>query len=621
MSISFFYRFIKNIDKYIKYQIITKLLLAIIIIPIYGFITNYLTSSNGKYVFANGDVIKFLMTPSGLIFSMFLFIVIIIEVIVELGGFITISSNARAGNKELGYIDILKHNFKILPKMMNVGGIFIIIYLGLMTPITGFGMRLNFFKGLSVPNFVLEYIDQSTFYSIIYLVCFLLLLYLGIKFIFTFNFMINLNIKPLKAMEYSFRLTSKNKLKMIKALFLIFATTTIVSIVVIFLWFMLVNIMASYLSLDNVKDRIIIVFLLQIQTLGVIIVSFLSSPFRCYCITEVFYDILEKGDEKAVFYKSGDKTAQACVENIYPCIREKDKKSLIDRIFSHKKIIFLLITVFLLVYSMVISIFTSEIMGYNKNIYVFAHRGYGYSMPENSISAIKRSIDEHLDYIEIDVQRTKDGHYVLNHDKTFKRVSVNKPSYIDKKIPQLTLKQIEALNIGSRDKVEKVPTLEKVLDTCRNNIKINLELKEDVNKKMIDDILKMIEERNMEKQVIITSLDYRNLKYIEDNNPKFDTGLIYFIKLGGYKNYKVDYMIMEEGEVKKGDIQKLRNMGKKIIVWTVNSSDSIDKYSKLPIYGIISDYPREVKHQIKENSKMGMDRLIISEFENRLDNK
>ena len=230
-----------------------------------------------------------------------------------------------------------------------------------------------------------------------------------------------------------------------------------------------------------------------------------------------------------------------------------------------------------------------------------------------------------VDYIEIDVQRTKDREYVLNHDKTFERVSYNKPDFINKKTLDLNLDQIKTLDIGSKISSEyageRVPTIEEVLDLCKNNININLELKEGVDNKMMDDLMDLVKKKGMKKQVFFTSLNINHIKYIEEKDSTFDTGIIYFIKLGNYNDVVSDYMIMEEREATESSIKKLHKNGKKVIVWTVNTQDSIDKFSKMDIDGIISDYPIEVKEAIDENAKMTPDDLIMSSFVRNIEDR
>lgn len=600
-------KFTVNIKKFLKYQIITRGLLSIIIIPIYGLLSGYLIQKDGSVVFTNGDILKFMLTPSGAIFLLFLFLIVVLEIIIEIGGYITISSKIEANYKESSYWEILKYNIRLLPRMLSVGGIIILLYVIFMAPMSGVGFKLSFLKGFDMPNFIMSEIDQNTLYTIIYSVGIILLIYVSLKFIFTFNYMIINNMKANEAIKASSKLFKENRKTVLKELAVMLIVTALISSIVLFIWLTLIVKISGQLNLDGYLSRIIMIALLQIQNFGILIISILLVPFECYYVTKLFYKLIDPKDIE------------------YPKIVEKTKKSMLDNILHKKKTLIAIALTALLLYSMTMGIFTREIIGYNNHIKIYGHRGYGVGTPENSISAIKKSIDNNIDYIEIDVQRTKDRKYVLNHDKTFERVSYEKPYFINKKVSDLNYSQIETLDIGRRVSQryagEKVPRIEEVLDVCKNKIKINLELKEGIDHEMIDDLMELVRKKGMKKQVFFTSLNIRDIEYIENKDSTFDTGLIYFIKLGNYGSVDADYMIMEEREATDSNIKKLHKKGKKVIVWTVNTQESIDKFSKMDIDGIITDYPLEVKEAVSENSKLTSNDLILSSFVRNLEDK
>lgn len=600
-------KFTVNIKKFLKYQIITRGLLSIIIIPIYGLLSGYLIQKDGSVVFTNGDILKFMLTPSGAIFLLFLFLIVVLEIIIEIGGYITISSKIEANYKESSYWEILKYNIRLLPRMLSVGGIIILLYVIFMAPMSGVGFKLSFLKGFDMPNFIMSEIDQNTLYTIIYSIGIILLIYVSLKFIFTFNYMIINNMKANEAIKASSKLFKENRKTVLKELAVMLIVTALISSIVLFIWLTLIVKISGQLNLDGYLSRIIMIALLQIQNFGILIISILLVPFECYYVTKLFYKLIDPKDIE------------------YPKIAEKTKKSMLDNILHKKKTLIAIALTALLLYSMTMGIFTREIIGYNNHIKIYGHRGYGVGTPENSISAIKKSIDNNIDYIEIDVQRTKDRKYVLNHDKTFERVSYEKPYFINKKVSDLNYSQIETLDIGRRVSQryagEKVPRIEEVLDVCKNKIKINLELKEGIDHEMIDDLMELVRKKGMKKQVFFTSLNIRDIEYIENKDSTFDTGLIYFIKLGNYGSVDADYMIMEEREATDSNIKKLHKKGKKVIVWTVNTQESIDKFSKMDIDGIITDYPLEVKEAVSENSKLTSNDLILSSFVRNLEDK
>jgi glycerophosphoryl diester phosphodiesterase len=76
--------------------------------------------------------------------------------------------------------------------------------------------------------------------------------------------------------------------------------------------------------------------------------------------------------------------------------------------------------------------------------------------PENSIDGIQQCIDMGVDMIETDLQKTRDGHFVLMHDKTLDRSTTGSGNVSD-----FTLDQIEQLRLRDRrGKVtsQQVPT-------------------------------------------------------------------------------------------------------------------------------------------------------------------
>ena len=84
-----------------------------------------------------------------------------------------------------------------------------------------------------------------------------------------------------------------------------------------------------------------------------------------------------------------------------------------------------------------------------------AHRGYynhDAGIIENSKTAFERAI-EHNYNIEMDISLTKDDKIVVYHDDTFKRLLK-----LDKKVSELTLKEIKELRYENGEFVELLET-------------------------------------------------------------------------------------------------------------------------------------------------------------------
>ncbi|MGW4548703.1 glycerophosphodiester phosphodiesterase [Streptomyces violaceorubidus] len=83
---------------------------------------------------------------------------------------------------------------------------------------------------------------------------------------------------------------------------------------------------------------------------------------------------------------------------------------------------------------------------------VIAHRGSSGMAPENTAAAIDLAVRQHADYIEIDVQRTKDGKLVNFHDCTMERTTdietlyPGRPHY---RVSDFTWNELSRLDAGS----------------------------------------------------------------------------------------------------------------------------------------------------------------------------
>lgn len=103
---------------------------------------------------------------------------------------------------------------------------------------------------------------------------------------------------------------------------------------------------------------------------------------------------------------------------------------------------------------------------------VFAHRGGADALPEHTLAAYLRALDEGADGVECDVRLTRDGHLVCVHDRRLERTS-NGTGPVSAK----TLAQLEELDFGSwhRPYVEELSvehtrllTLERLLTALRD---------------------------------------------------------------------------------------------------------------------------------------------------------
>ena len=107
------------------------------------------------------------------------------------------------------------------------------------------------------------------------------------------------------------------------------------------------------------------------------------------------------------------------------------------------------------------------------HVFVAMHRGDWRNFPENSKGAILSSIRLGADIVELDVHMTKDGRFILNHDRTLDRTTTGKG-----KVHDLTLAEIKQFKMRDKDGRPTdydVLTLEEALELTRGRILVNID--------------------------------------------------------------------------------------------------------------------------------------------------
>jgi glycerophosphoryl diester phosphodiesterase len=133
-----------------------------------------------------------------------------------------------------------------------------------------------------------------------------------------------------------------------------------------------------------------------------------------------------------------------------------------------------------------------------RSVQVMAHRGALRQAPENSAYAIEHAIADTVEWVEVDVRRTRDGHHILFHDSQVERTTDGRGLARDH-----TLAQMRALDAGSKFARKfagcRVLTLAEALELARGRVNLYLDCKE------IDPILlvREVTTARMEQQVVI----------------------------------------------------------------------------------------------------------------------
>jgi glycerophosphoryl diester phosphodiesterase len=211
------------------------------------------------------------------------------------------------------------------------------------------------------------------------------------------------------------------------------------------------------------------------------------------------------------------------------------------------------------------------------------HRGARAYEPENTLRSFERALQIGVNAVELDVRKTKDNHLVVIHDANISKTTNGKGL-----VNKLTLEEIKGF---STEKGERIPTLKEALDFIDKKVKILIELKEQGLEK---EVLKLVHENKLQKNVVIVSFFEDALRKVRELDGNVETGLIYVKHKNPLKaalDLKVQYLVGFYRFVHTTNVQKFHENGLKIVVWTVNTPEEIASYVKKGVDGIASDKP------------------------------
>jgi glycerophosphoryl diester phosphodiesterase len=261
-----------------------------------------------------------------------------------------------------------------------------------------------------------------------------------------------------------------------------------------------------------------------------------------------------------------------------------------------------------------------EILEPADKVYTIAHRGASGYAPENTIPAFELAIDMKTDYIELDIQLTKDRVPVVIHDETINRTT-NGTGYVK----NFTLEQISKFDAGSwfneqypmfaRDIYAglRIPTLEEVFEKIGKEVDYMIELKDPTMNPNIETLLnEQIEKYDLSGHVSIHSFSEASLRKFHSINPDIPLYQIVWYNIPVYKipesyiNRVKTYAVGISPNFQKINssyVSQAKNAGLKVFPYTVNYQVNMDKAVIWGVDGVHTNFPDRFSEVIKNNKK------------------
>jgi len=276
--------------------------------------------------------------------------------------------------------------------------------------------------------------------------------------------------------------------------------------------------------------------------------------------------------------------------------------------------------------------FSSQFGGFDFE----GHRGCRGLMPENTIPAYKHAIDLGVTTLEMDAVITKDKQVIMSHEPFFNHeiTTKNDGSFVDEKeerslnIYEMNYSETLQFDVGMKPHprfplqqkltVHK-PRLKDVIDSADAYAALknktlpfyNIETKSTASTdniyhpapaEFVELIMQVVKEKKVEDRVFIQSFDIRTLQYLHEHYPSIKTSYLFEppsdqsfaerLKLLGFipTIYSPD-----ETTVTPLLVKQCKNLGIKLVPWTINEINRMKELKQMGVDGLISDFPNLYK--------------------------
>jgi glycerophosphoryl diester phosphodiesterase len=240
---------------------------------------------------------------------------------------------------------------------------------------------------------------------------------------------------------------------------------------------------------------------------------------------------------------------------------------------------------------------------------VFAHRGSSAALPEHTLDAYRRAIDEGADGLECDVRLTRDGHLICIHDRRLDRTSNGRGL-----VSAATLDELDSLDFGSWHAGEQagVLTLDRLIRAAldaKRRLELLIETKHpsrfggEVERRVLELLAKYDLDQggpDAPLGVSVMSFSPRAIRRVRLLAPRLPAVFLYEIAPPAARDGRPPFGATVLGpsvnalKARPGMVRRAHAHGRRVYVWTVNTPSEIDLALELGVDGIISDQPAEV---------------------------
>lgn len=589
----------------ILFEILWKLVTLLVIAPACaGLIQLAIHLAKLKYL-TTSNLLQFLRSPWTILLLAVLLLLAALYTLFEIAAVCTCFRQSRFQKVRTTLGRMVRSGLQSVLHFFRGGGPFLVLHLLVLIPLMQFSATSGIFTAMGIPDFLAYYMTKKEFLLPIYVVAIILCCLLSVRWVFS-SVLFTQN-------QCSYRSARATSVQLVRGRF----WQTFFSVLVwnccyfaaLLVFLCMITVVVLMVIRATGSNDLIMSQAMRILKLLIQIVlwsfSFFATPICMAHLTA----LLEK----------------RCVQMPEVVLPEPVPLSRSAKPFRRSTAVLtaccFTVAALGLNLSYVYSVFTGKAnfrLALFQNPTVMAHRGLSADAPENTLYAFSDAISVGADFIELDVQQTRDGVLVVMHDSNLKRTTG-----VNKDIWDVDYADIQNLDAGSwfdpAYANARIPTLEETLQFVDKRAKLNIEIKptKHGSDTLEQDVAELITRYQYTDACYVTSFSYGSLKKVKEANPEIRTGYLMSVAYGQFYSLKyADAFSLNKVFVTSQVVNAAHQQGKQIFAWTVNGMSEVRSLCNLHVDSIITDDPVMVQNVISRDSTGETLRSVLDYFIN-----
>lgn len=525
-------------------------------LPLISFLFYTMLNTAGLVSMTNTNIVQLFASPFSIAILLILLFFFTFFAFYEFGYYFLIAKYQRS-RQAFTFRTILKELNAKVPKFFSVHFILFTIYLGLLLPIASLGMSTSWTEALQIPNFITDELANTMGGKIALGIGLVIVIYLNARFVFTvLYFSTEREASMRDAIKRSWQHSRGKVTRIVTSLSTIVLTFSLTAAIVMTIMITPLFIGESYFEMNLPIIAGITLTVLQ----GVF---FLTSALLQPMLTEAL-TVIERGEEAIAKETSYRKTVGLYAKRFWP-----------------------ILTLAFIVFAFLNTNTLKETV-YQPITKIVAHRGYSAVALENTLAGLEAAAKAGADMVEMDIQETKDGKFVVYHDKTLRRLTGD-----SRAVGDLTLDELTEMTLSDGRFTEPLPAFEDYIDKAKElDIRLLVETKTygHESPEMEENLVKLLHEKDVAYDYVVQSLDLAHLRKLEKIDPLIPTSDVIALNVGRLPKTDAQFLSLEDFSVTSKLVKAANQQDKKIFVWTVNKEDLMHTHMRSGVYGLITNH-------------------------------